>query len=151
MTISALDEYSIRFCLRLAACGKSHLAAAEIAEAEGVSIDYARKVLNLMTRTRILEPVRGQKGGYRLSSPPQSINLADILRAVHPEKGELCNYCEKFKGHETDCVLHAECSLRPVWQAVSDTVTSLLETVTLADLMKNERALGRVLIQQRKA
>ncbi|MCB0386098.1 MAG: Rrf2 family transcriptional regulator [Bdellovibrionales bacterium] len=147
MTISAMDEYSIRFCLRLATCDKSPLSAGELAEWEDVSAEYARKVLAVLVHAGLVKSVRGKQGGYALKSPPGSTSLSDILKAVHPEKEEICNYCEKFRGHESDCVLSSECSLRPVWQAVSDAVERVLGQMSLADLMKSEAQVTRLLAQ----
>ncbi|MCB0366666.1 MAG: Rrf2 family transcriptional regulator [Bdellovibrionaceae bacterium] len=147
MTISALDEYSIRICLRLATCDKSPLSAAEVAEMEDVSPEYARKVLTSLVHGGLVKSVRGKQGGYVLSSPPPSTFLSDILKAVHPEKEEICNYCEKFRGHESDCVLSEECTLRPVWQAVSDAIEGVLGQMSLADLMKSENQVTLLLRQ----
>ena len=138
MKISALDEYVIRFCLRLASRGEGEMSAQQVAEAEDVSPQYARKVLGLLARAKMVESVRGKNGGYRLPSSTATLPVATLIKSVYPEQNELCNYCEKFAGHEADCIHHQECSVRPVWKAVSQAVEGVLEHVTLADLLQRE-------------
>lgn len=145
MKISALDEYVIRFCLRLASCGEDAMTAQQVAEAEDVSPQYARKVLGLLARNRLIESVRGKQGGYRLPKATKALPVGDIVKSVYPQQSQLCNYCDKFSGREADCIHHEECSVRPVWKAVSQAVEGVLAKITLVDLLQTEDMVGHQL------
>jgi len=73
---------------------------------------------------------RGAEGGYWLAEPADTITLADIIRAVD---GPLAN----VRGARPESVEYAGSAshLVEVWVAVRVSLRSVLERVTLADLV----------------
>lgn len=53
---------------------------AEIAERTGVTKALGLKLVNLLSRLKYLETVRGPKGGIRLSCDPETTRLGDVVR-----------------------------------------------------------------------
>jgi DNA-binding IscR family transcriptional regulator len=73
---------------------------------------------------------RGAEGGYWLAEPPETITLADVIRAVD---GPLAN----VRGARPETVRYAgsAAQLGEVWIAVRVALRGVLERVTLADLV----------------
>ena len=63
------------------------LPGARIAEFHGVPAPYLAKHLQSLARAGILESVSGPRGGYRLSGPPDSIRLVDVVEAIDGDTG----------------------------------------------------------------
>ena len=40
------------------------------------------KIVNLLTKAKLIEAVRGRNGGVKLARPPQSIRIGDVVRAT---------------------------------------------------------------------
>jgi Rrf2 family protein len=136
MHISALEEYGLRCALQLASLPEgSVLAASQVAEREGISVQYASKILHLFRKSGLVVASRGMQGGFRLSHRPGEISLKSVFSVFREEKD---GFCTQYKGLQNECVHLKECSVRPVWHVLASYFDSVLENLTLADLHRNE-------------
>ncbi len=143
MRLTAQEEYGLRCLLQVArrapAGGEAVLAIREVAEAEGLSLDYAAKLLRVLRQGELLDSERGACGGYRLSRPADTISLAQVMRSLDtPLFGDA--FCGGHTGQLTSCVHQGACALRPVWHALDEAVSSVLSRVMLADLLHPDAA-----------
>lgn len=139
MKITSMEEYGLRCILQLVVNDLDRpMTVAEVAENEGLSTEYAGKLLNLMRQGGLVESIRGRNGGFVLGRAADEISVADVLRVF---SGDIFDSetCQRFRGSESDCVHSTACSLRPVWTMLSDMISRTLERLTLADLIGSER------------
>ena len=81
MKISALQEYGLRCLLQLARenagpGGAASLSARQVAEREGLSLEYTTQILAELRRGGFVTSMRGVHGGYRycnLASPQRCL------------------------------------------------------------------------------
>ncbi len=106
----------------------------EIAGREGLSVAYVEKLLWTLSRSGIIESVRGPKGGYRLTRPCSDISIGEVMRVLGgiPSKDEICS---QFTGNQDTCVHHGDCGLRPVWVSITDFVHSVFDRIPLSSLL----------------
>lgn len=109
----------------------------EIAEREGLSIAYVEKILWTLSRSGIIESVRGPKGGYRLARPCSEISVGEVMRALGgvPSQSDICS---QFTGNQDTCVHHNDCDLQPVWTSITDFVHSVFDRIPLAQLLQGK-------------
>src|SRR5262245_62943261 len=140
MQLLAQEEYGLRCLLELARHGALARTIHEIAEAEGLSPDYAAKLLRELRRGGLVESTRGAAGGYRLAREADAITAWDAIAvlggALFPE-----GFCECHPGRADRCVRSKDCALRAIWRAADAAVRSVLARVTLADLLASESAM----------
>jgi len=143
MKITAQEEYGLRCILQLAreqiANSDSHLEPGamfvrDIAEREGLSVAYVEKILWTLSRSGLVESMRGPKGGYRLTRPCGEISLGEVMRVLGgiPSEEEICS---QFTGNQDICVHHDGCGLRPVWTSITDFVHSVFDGVPISTLI----------------
>jgi Rrf2 family transcriptional regulator, iron-sulfur cluster assembly transcription factor len=143
MKITAQEEYGLRCILQLAreqtADSNGNLEPGavfvrDIAEREGLSVAYVEKILWTLSRSGIVESVRGPKGGYRLTRPCGEISLGEVMRALGgiPSEEEICS---QFTGNQDICVHHDGCGLKPVWTSITDFVNSVFDGVPISTLL----------------
>lgn len=138
MHISTLEEYGLRCALQLAKLQKpSTLSASQIAEKEGLSMQYVSKIMFLFRRAGLVDGKRGIQGGFQLHKSAQDIPIKDIFDALRGAK-VLEHFCSEHKGKQLHCVHLESCSVRPVWETLTGYFASVLEQVTLADLLLGE-------------
>ncbi|NUM89010.1 MAG: Rrf2 family transcriptional regulator [Bdellovibrionales bacterium] len=136
MHVSALEEYALRCALRLAALGdQAHISASAVAEKEGISVQYASKILHLFRKEGLVRATRGMQGGFRLSRPAERISVRDVFLVLKGERGVICEY---FRGQQRECVHIHDCAMRPVWQVLVGYFENVLEKLSLADLLRSE-------------
>ncbi|MCA9488879.1 MAG: Rrf2 family transcriptional regulator [Myxococcales bacterium] len=154
MKLTAQEEYGIR-CLIQVARRAPHdadtpMSIREVAEAEGLSQDYAAKLLRVLRQAELLTSERGASGGYRLSRPAREIPLSQVMQALDtPMYG--ADFCAGHSGHLGACSHQSSCSLRPVWRAVEGAVAEVLGRLSLAELIQQEPAVTSALESNRRA
>ncbi len=116
--------------LELARDPERQIAAAEIAEKYGISVNHLAKVLRDVTRAGLVEATRGAGGGYRFSGNAKRTTLYEVIemfedvaasRAVRPEAGD-----DSDMGR----------ALGRVLAEIDDITVSTLKSITLATLLK---------------
>jgi Rrf2 family protein len=129
---TAKADYAVRAAVELAAAGEM-ITAEQIADAQRIPLNFLENILRDLRRAGLVESRRGQAGGYLLARPPESISLADVIRAV---EGPLANV-RGMSPETLDYSGSAE-KLRDVWVALRAGVRSVLEGVTIADVARGE-------------
>ncbi len=155
MKITAQEEYGLRCILQLAreeqnGVSGSTMMVRDIAEREGLSVAYVEKILWTLSRSGIVESVRGPKGGYRLTRPCNQISLGEVMRVLGgiPSEEEICS---QFKGNQDACVHHQGCDLKPVWASITDFVNSVFDKVPISTLLNGSLDVRFVQISSRSA
>ncbi len=137
MQLLAQEEYGLRCLIELSRHEGARLTIHEIARAEGLSADYAAKLLRALRRGGLVSSTRGASGGYRLARPAGQITAWDAIQvlggALFPE-----SFCACHPGQEPHCVRGTDCALRALWRSVDQAVRGVLTTITLEDLRRRE-------------
>lgn len=146
--VSAKVDYALRAAAQLASDeGGEPVKAETIAHAQGIPPSFLLGILRELTRAHLLKSHRGSDGGYSLARPASEITLAEVMRVID---GPLVNLRDSHI-RELGYGGPAE-ALEDVWMAVRSSVRSVLDTVTLADLVKGSlpvpvRALAEEYVQ----
>ncbi len=138
MQLLAQEEYGLRCLLDLARHpGDAPRTIHEIAAAEGLSADYAAKLLRELRRGGLVTSTRGAAGGYRLERPATAITAWDAIQVLG---GSLLpeTFCHCHSGQQARCVRDGDCALRALWENVDAAVRHVLESVTLHDLASGD-------------
>lgn len=142
MKISAAEEYGARCLMRLAVAFNEGRGTTipEVARHEGLSPEYAAKLISTLRKAGLVRSVRGMNGGVSLARSPASITLADAFAALcgTPLRTGSC-----MGQVEVDCARAADCGLRGVWSALTRVVMDVLSQVTVQDLLRSD-GVGRL-------
>lgn len=136
MKITAQEEYGLRCIMQLARQEPDvPMMVRDIAEREGLSVAYVEKLLWTLSRSGIVESLRGPKGGYRLTRPCTEISIGEVMRVLGgvPSRDDIC---AQFTGNQEMCVHHDDCGLRPVWVSITDFVHSVFDRIPLSALLQ---------------
>jgi Rrf2 family protein len=77
-------EYALRAVLCLGGQGPAPQTTRELARRTGVPAAYLSKVLQCLSRARLVRAQRGLHGGYTLARPPEEMTVWDVFQAVNP-------------------------------------------------------------------
>lgn len=136
MHITQWAEYGIHFALFIAEAehlGRSPIGAGEIAEAQGIDLQYAQQILQRLRKGGIILSIRGPQGGYRLARSPEKITVRDILLAAEGTTFELM--CDAKPISTERCAKDSPCSIRLFWRELRDHIDQFLLSNTLAGLL----------------
>lgn len=141
MRLTTYTDYSLRLLMYLAAEPDRRATIAEVAAAYGISENHLTKVAHGLGRQGWLCTVRGQGGGLELAMPPQQIGIGAVVRGS--EGGDRPAAC--FGEVPVSCKIAPACQLRGVLAEAVEAFYAALDRHTLADLVRQPRALGRLL------
>lgn len=130
MRLTARGDYAVRAAVELAAANGAPRKVAELAAAQDIPPRFLENILLVLRRAGLVQSRRGADGGFRLSRPAAEITIANVLRAV---EGPIAN----VQGVSPDQVAYtgSATALRDVWVAVRASLRTVLEGVTLADIV----------------
>ena len=145
LTLSRSVLYGISAMAYLAAqpdgkrCG-----ALEISEHEDIPISFLWKILQSLQHRGLVRSARGVGGGYQLALPANEISLMSIVKTLG-SIAELNQCLLRRQG----CTEQSPCTLHHHWADIRRRLLEMLETTTVADLVrehergKPERKEGR--------
>ncbi len=145
MRITTWTEYSLIIMLHLShrkRTGDDAMPARELAEIEGLPPDYTEQIFLRLRRAGLVQSVRGARGGYFLSRPPEEISVHDVMAACERQTFEVKRQTHPVSDDRSSPA--AACSIRPMWVALQQRIDEFLSNVTLADLMKQEASVAEL-------
>ncbi len=105
---------------------------ADISVRQGISLSYLEQLFAKMRRNKLVASTRGPGGGYSLKDTPETVCIADIIRAVDEEM----NVTNKdVMDGSTD---FEPCLTEKLWEELSEQIHDYLATISLADMMQDE-------------
>ncbi|HEX5338279.1 MAG TPA: Rrf2 family transcriptional regulator [Gallionella sp.] len=107
-----------------------------------VSKNHMVKISHQLTKSGLIESIRGRNGGVRLARAPESISVEEVLRATEDN----FDLVECFGGAQNRCVITGACRLSGVFDDALAAFFSVLRNVSLADLLKDSKRLEKSLL-----
>ncbi len=136
MKISTKGRYALRMLLDLAEHrSEDYIALKDIAERQGVSKKYLEQIIPILNKSDILKANRGYQGGYMLAKEPDQYTVGMILRLTEGDLAPVA--CANQE--PVDCPRSADCPTLPVWKGLYRVINEYLDSVTLQDLIDNQR------------
>ena len=108
----------------------------DIAYEEELPEKFLELILLELKNARMVESVRGAKGGYRLRRPPDQITLAEIIRLID---GALAPFGDAEQLRELIAADTNDRALYQVFLDVRDAAARILENTSLADLVEGKK------------
>jgi Rrf2 family transcriptional regulator, cysteine metabolism repressor len=137
LKISQKGLYALQAMMRLAR--RYHEGGAirirEIAYDEGLPEKFLELILLELKNARLVESVRGAKGGYRLRRPPSAIYLAEIIRLMDGALAPFGDAAQLRALIENDMEHRA---LYQVFLDIRDEAARILEKTSLADIVRDQ-------------
>jgi len=139
MRISTRGRYGLRAVVDIATKmrdGAAVVSNRSIAGSQGISENYLEQIMAQLKESGIVASIRGAGGGFRLKKPPEEISAGEILRAV---EGSLspAECLDSPRSYGT-CAPCEECSARGVLSLVYESVTEVVDSITVLDIMNNK-------------
>jgi len=142
MRLTSFTDYSLRVLIYVAAHANARTTISEVATTYGISEHHLTKVVHFLGKSGFLRNVRGHGGGLELARPPARIGVGDVVRKA--EGAAVPAAC--FEEGAALCTISKVCRLRGVLDEAVQAFYAVLDRYTLADLVRNEGMLRRVLV-----
>jgi Rrf2 family protein len=131
--VSAKLDYAVRAMLELAAADPERLTRDGLATRQRIPAKYLETVLASLRHAGLVRSRRGPEGGFTLAAEPSQITVGAIARAVEGPLTLVQGARPESVHYEGDVE-----SLAALWVAVRAAVRSVVDEVSLADLLDGE-------------
>lgn len=138
MKISTKGRYALRMLVDLAEHQSGgYTALKDIASRQGISKKYLEQIVPMLNKSGVLLTNRGSLGGYKLAKAPDQYTVGDILRITEgslapvsclEEDADPCDRCDT-------------CATFALWQGLDRVISEYLDSVTLQDLLDQQKSL----------
>ena len=137
MLISTKGRYALRVMIDLAEHqAEDYVPLKEIAKRQEISEKYLESIIKLLVKANLLSGLRGKGGGYKLTKAPDAYTVGSILRLTEESLAPVA--CLE-KG-AASCPRMAECRTLSMWQALDQVISSYLDNITIADMVRPDDA-----------
>ena len=129
LKITRKVEYALIALRHLQQMKQGHLASAKsMASSYGIPQELLAKIMQKLAKEKIVQAIKGPKGGYKLCKDPNSINMTKFFEIMEGPMGIMDCYfdsnCEQLKG----------CTIREPINRINDSIRSMFDNMTLADI-----------------
>lgn len=132
MRVSTRGRYALRLMLDLAMNNTGEpVRLKDVAKRQEISEKYLEQIISILNKTGFVKSVRGPAGGYSLKWKPEEYTVGMILRLT---EGSLAPVDCVEDG--TDCGRADQCVTVMLWQKLNDAINSVVDNITLADLVE---------------
>lgn len=139
--ISQKTKYAIKALITLAedqANGGTSLRIEEIATRSNAPKRFLEHILIDIRNAGIIGSRRGRDGGYVLIKSPESISISDVLRMIDGPIAPLPCLSRRAYQRCEDCPDEQACRIRKVFGDLFSAYLLMIESLTLADLMRDD-------------
>ena len=133
MRLSTKSRYGTRAVLDIALQDEKVVRLKDIAERQQLSLSYLEHLITPLIIGSILRSNRGREGGISLAKPPEEIKVSEIVQML--EGPTVTVDCVK---NPSLCERSESCVTRDLWAEVNQAMDTVLESTTIADLVKKQ-------------
>jgi Rrf2 family protein len=120
--------------------GQGPVLISEIARREHISPKFLELILLELKNQGILQSKKGKGGGYFLSRSPQSVSIGHVVRIMEGPLALLPCVSRTSYMRCVECRDERSCGIRIVMKQVRDATAAILDSTTLADVLKRVEA-----------
>ena len=136
MKLSSKGRYAVMALADLAKFDPNEpISLRDISLRQGISLVYLEQLFLKLKKNKIVNSVRGKKGGYALNKNPSEINISEVLSAVE-EKVKTVG-CEKHSkkgcnGKSAKCITHN------LWDELEEYINNFFLNKKISDLINKK-------------
>lgn len=139
MNISTKGRYGLRAMVDIAVHSLGeYIPLKIIAERQAISENYLEQVFSVLRKADLVKSARGSQGGYTLSKDASKITVGEVLRIL---EGDLGITGDDHGALGVDKTIKV-CINTIVWQKVNEQINSVMDSVTLQDLVEEYNSLN---------
>jgi Rrf2 family protein len=107
--------------------------AREISDKYNIPFEFVAKVLQKLSKKKLIDSFQGVKGGYLLAKHPSEIALLDVILAMEPHYK--LTKCMKNEGDYHDCSHWDCCQIRDPLAKVQMEIDNLFQRTKLSNIL----------------
>ena len=135
MKVSTKGRYGTRLLLDLAMhLDEERVLLRDIASRQDISLLYLERLIAPLVAGGIVRTTRGPKGGISLAKPPEQIKLSEVIQLLEGSTAPV-----ECVNNPVVCNRSGICATRDIWGELKRQTDSMLESITIHDLIDRQK------------
>jgi len=132
--VSTKGQYGTRLLLDLAMhLDEERVLLRDIASRQDISLFYLERIIAPLVAAGLVRTTRGPKGGISLAKPPEQINLSEVIQLLEGSTAPV-----ECVNDPMVCNRSGMCATRDIWGELKKQTDSMLESITIHDLVERQ-------------
>jgi len=134
MKISTKGRYGTRLLLDLALhIDEERVLLKDIAQRQDISLLYLERLVSPLVAAGIVRTTRGPRGGVSLAKSPEQIKLSEVINLLEGSTAPV-----ECINDPMVCDRSGICATRDIWDELKKKMDSVLESITIKDLVERQ-------------
>ncbi|MBU3154559.1 Rrf2 family transcriptional regulator [Clostridium estertheticum] len=139
MNISTKGRYGLRAMVDIAVHSfGEYIPLKIIAERQVISENYLEQMFSILRKAKLVKSARGSQGGYTLAKEASQITVGEVLRILEGDLGITGDDDGALGSDKTIKI----CINTIVWKKVNEKINTVMDSVTLQDLVEKYKNLN---------
>lgn len=135
MRISTKGRYALRMMIEFGMNPDQCTKISQVAARQGISDKYLEQIVTILMKAGYVRSIRGAQGGYMLTRTPEEYTVGMILRQTEGSLSPVSCLDDEVN----QCERAGRCITLNVWAQIKEAVDDVVDRVTLADLIEEQR------------
>lgn len=135
MKVSTKGRYALRMMIEFGLNPDQCTKINQVAARQGISDKYLEQIVTILHRAGYVRSIRGAQGGYMLTRTPEEYTVGMILRQTEGSLSPVSCLDDEVN----TCERAGQCATLTVWQQLKDAIDQVVDSVTLADLIEEQK------------
>lgn len=135
MKVSTKGRYALRMMIEFGLNPDQCTKINQVAARQGISDKYLEQIVTILHRAGYVRSIRGAQGGYMLTRAPEEYTVGMILRQTEGSLSPVSCLDDEVN----TCERAGQCATLTVWQQLKDAIDQVVDSVTLADLIEEQK------------
>lgn len=140
MQLTQFTDYSLRALIYIS-LKKTSCTIRNITDAYNISTNHMVKIIHNLAKLGLIKTTRGKHGGITLAANPEDINLGALIVQLEPN----FDLVPCFNKEKANCCIAPVCRLKTILHDARRAFMSVLDQVSLADVLVNKTELHSLL------
>jgi len=135
MKVSTKGRYGTRLLLDLALHhDEERVLLRDVALRQEISLLYLERLIAPLVAAGIVRTTRGPRGGVSLAKPPEQIKLSEVIQILEGSTAPT-----ECVNDPLVCERSGTCATRDIWGELKQKTDSILESITIHDLVERQK------------
>ncbi|HXW84060.1 MAG TPA: Rrf2 family transcriptional regulator [Candidatus Binataceae bacterium] len=135
--LSRKSKYGLKALMVLAKeYGQGPVLISDVARREGIPQKFLEIILLELKNDGLLQSKKGKGGGYFLGRAPEQVSVGHVLRVLDGPLAPIPCVSKTAYARCRECRDERTCAIRMVMKEVRDATSQILDSATLADMLK---------------
>ncbi|MDP1677398.1 MAG: Rrf2 family transcriptional regulator [Bacteroidota bacterium] len=132
LKLSKKVEYGLIAIRHIASLNNQISTVKEISEKYSIPVDVLAKVMQKLTKGKLITSYQGSMGGYTLARRPDEISVMNVISVI---EGTQVGIAQCFTEDESNCSIHMNCTIKNPLGKIQHSLENVFNAMKVSEIV----------------